>query len=297
MSQAKQWKFQLVGGCDWQVGVVCGGGGSFQSSVTEDESSYGKAEFPLRLEISVCKAPGSPYLPKLIGVHSRLVIFSPGFRLNNDSWVCWTVLAHWCLSEILNLREKVNESSNAVFFLVFCMVESPVYSLVNRQHDYVPLLWSNHAREGGQQRCEYRACTTAHMLRLSKKFLSGRCMSYKLSVYSFVSFGAISKSTGFILLRNVTKSILLVSSLRLLYPPSSQSFIFIFKITYNLVFVLNCYVSASQTLHKHTPSGGLMIIAVSCAALHKYRHPSFVRWSNMSLHIIVGNIKTRERNH
>lgn len=116
MSQAKEWKFQLVGGCDWQVGVVCGGGGSFQSSVTKDESSYGKAEFPLRLEISVCKAPGSPYLPKLTGVHSRLVIFPPGFRLSNDSWVCWTVLVHWCLSDILNLREKANESSNAVFF-------------------------------------------------------------------------------------------------------------------------------------------------------------------------------------
>lgn len=81
MSRVKQWKFQLVGGCDWQVEVDCGGGGSSQSSVIEVESSYGKAEFPLRLEISVCKAPGSPYLPKHIGVHSRLVIFSPGFSL------------------------------------------------------------------------------------------------------------------------------------------------------------------------------------------------------------------------
>lgn len=81
MSRVEQWKFQLVAGCDRQVGAVCGGGGSFQSSVTEDESSYGKAEFPLRLEISVCKAPGSPYLPKHISMHSRLVIFSPGFTL------------------------------------------------------------------------------------------------------------------------------------------------------------------------------------------------------------------------
>lgn len=65
-SRVKQWKFQLVGGCDWQVRAICGGGGSSQSSVTEHDSSYGKAKFPLRLEISVCKAPGSPYLPKHI---------------------------------------------------------------------------------------------------------------------------------------------------------------------------------------------------------------------------------------
>lgn len=170
MSRAEQWKFQLVGDCNWQVRVVCGGGGSSQSSVTEDESSYGKAEFPLQLEISVCKAPGFPHLPKHIGEHLRLVTFSPSFTLkmiHERVGVFWHTSTLQCEPE-RESKQIILYCFMTFFFLVFCIVESPVYSLVNRQHDYMLLLCSNHTREGGQQRCEYRACTTAHMLRLSK---------------------------------------------------------------------------------------------------------------------------------
>lgn len=154
-SWVEQWKFQLVGAFDWQVGAVCGGGGSSQSSVTEDESSYGKAEFPLRLEISVCEAPGSPLFTKTHRHALETCHLFSWLYTENDSWVFMSVQE--CSGSLVpcnvNPREKVNKSSCVAswLFLVFCIVESPVYSGVNRQHDYVSLLWSNHTREGGQR--------------------------------------------------------------------------------------------------------------------------------------------------